>query len=157
MAVTRVSHSCLLIELDPLCNSMAASLWFKSCEDHSLLKLYNGGKRKTITGLDPKFRVKLRLVVRLSCAFKTGSTINTNFTTLFPIQFLNASLLPLIVLGKMQSVEGHSFGPPYPLLKIGCFTSILGFLLAKWDNDIPVFTITSRDNIPLICQTWWQE
>ena len=26
MVVTRVSHSCLLIELGPICNSMAASL-----------------------------------------------------------------------------------------------------------------------------------
>ena len=43
MAVTRVSHSCFLIELGPICNSMAASLWLKSCEDHSLLKSYNGG------------------------------------------------------------------------------------------------------------------
>ena len=43
MAVTRVSHSCLLIELGAICNSMAASLWLKSCEDHSLLKSYNGG------------------------------------------------------------------------------------------------------------------
>ena len=33
----------LLIELGPICNSMAASLWLKSCEDHSLLKSYNGG------------------------------------------------------------------------------------------------------------------
>ena len=31
MSVTRVSHSCLLIELGPICNSMAASLWFKRC------------------------------------------------------------------------------------------------------------------------------
>ena len=43
MAVTRVSHSCFLIELGPICNSMAASLWLKSCEDHGLLKSYNGG------------------------------------------------------------------------------------------------------------------
>ena len=40
MAGTRVSHSCLLIELGPNCNSMAASMCFKSCEDHSLLKSY---------------------------------------------------------------------------------------------------------------------
>ena len=43
MVVTWVSHSCLLIELDPICNSMAASLLLKSCEDHNLLKSYNGG------------------------------------------------------------------------------------------------------------------
>ena len=43
MVVTRVSHSCLLIELGSICNSMAACLCFKSCEDHSLLKGYNGG------------------------------------------------------------------------------------------------------------------
>ena len=32
---------------------MAASLCFKSCEDHSLLKSYNGGLWKTFTGLGP--------------------------------------------------------------------------------------------------------
>ena len=39
----RESHSFLLKELGPICNFMAASLCFKSCEDHSLLKSYNGG------------------------------------------------------------------------------------------------------------------
>ena len=43
MVVTGVSHSCILIELEPICNSMSASLWFKSCEDHNLLKSFNGG------------------------------------------------------------------------------------------------------------------
>ena len=38
-----VSHICLLVELGPICYSMAASLCLKSCEDHSLLKIYNGG------------------------------------------------------------------------------------------------------------------
>ena len=38
-----VSHICLLVELGPICNSVAASLCLKSCEDHSLLKSYNGG------------------------------------------------------------------------------------------------------------------
>ena len=41
-----VSHSCFLVELGPICNSMAVSLYFKCCEDHSLLKNYNGGPRK---------------------------------------------------------------------------------------------------------------
>ena len=43
-----VSHICLLVELGPICNSMAASLCLKSCEDHSLLKSYNGGPWKNI-------------------------------------------------------------------------------------------------------------
>ena len=38
-----VSHSCLLVELGSICNSMATSLCLKSCEDHSLLNSYNGG------------------------------------------------------------------------------------------------------------------
>ena len=46
-----VSHICLLVELGSICNSMAASLCLKSCEDHSLLKSYNGGLWKTIIGL----------------------------------------------------------------------------------------------------------
>ena len=37
-----VSHICLLVEVGLICNSMAASLCFKSCEDHSLIKSYNG-------------------------------------------------------------------------------------------------------------------
>ena len=38
-----VTHICLLVEPGPICNSIAASLCLKSCEDHSLLKSYNGG------------------------------------------------------------------------------------------------------------------
>ena len=38
-----VSGSCLLIGQGPICNSMLTSLCFKSCEDQSLLKTYNGG------------------------------------------------------------------------------------------------------------------
>ena len=53
MQVTRVSHSFLLIELGPICNPMESSLCFKSFEDHSLLKTYNGGIWKTFTGLGP--------------------------------------------------------------------------------------------------------
>ena len=48
-----VSHICLLVELGPICNSMAASLCLKSCGDHSLLKSYNGGLWKKNTGLGP--------------------------------------------------------------------------------------------------------
>ena len=43
-----VSHICLLVELGPICNSMAASFCLKSCEAHSLLKSYNGGLWKNI-------------------------------------------------------------------------------------------------------------
>ena len=46
-----VSHSCLLIELGPVYNSMAASLCFKRFADHSLLKIYNGDLWKIFTGL----------------------------------------------------------------------------------------------------------
>ena len=49
-----VSHICLLVELGPVCNSMAALLCLKSCEDHSLLKSFNGGLWKKNTGLGPK-------------------------------------------------------------------------------------------------------
>ena len=38
-----VFHICLLVELGPICNYMAASLCLKSFEDHGLLKSYNGG------------------------------------------------------------------------------------------------------------------
>ena len=43
MAVTKVSHSCLYIELGPICNSISASMCLKSCEDQTSLKSYNGG------------------------------------------------------------------------------------------------------------------
>ena len=43
-----VSYICLLVELGPICNSMAVSLCLKSCEDHSLLKSYNGGLWKNV-------------------------------------------------------------------------------------------------------------
>ena len=48
-----VSHVCFLVELGSICNSMAASLCLKSCEDHSSLKSYNGGSGKSSTGLGP--------------------------------------------------------------------------------------------------------
>ena len=55
MVVTGVSHSCILIELGPICNRMSASLLLKSFEDHNLLKsYYNRGIWKTITGLGLK-------------------------------------------------------------------------------------------------------
>ena len=38
-----ISHICLLVDIDPICNSMASSLFLKNCVDHSLLKSYNGG------------------------------------------------------------------------------------------------------------------
>ena len=69
MAVTRVPYSCLYIGLGPICNSMGASLCFKSCEDHSLLKSYNGGLWKNSYRFGPlihmvyliKFRVRLHV------------------------------------------------------------------------------------------------
>ena len=48
-----VSHICLLVELIPICNSMADSVCLKSYEKRSLLKSSNGGLWKTITGLGP--------------------------------------------------------------------------------------------------------
>ena len=48
-------------ELGPICNYMAASLCFKSCEDHSLLKSYNGGLWKTFTGLGPELQCFLKV------------------------------------------------------------------------------------------------
>ena len=64
MAVTRVSHSCLLIELGAICNSMAASLWLKSCEDHSLLKSYNGGLWKNNYRSGPLIRQSGPVMIR---------------------------------------------------------------------------------------------
>ena len=73
IAVTRVSHSCLEIDLGPICDSIAASLCFKSCEDHSLLKCYNGGLWKTVTGLG----TLTRLSIRLDNKRKITLTVNT--------------------------------------------------------------------------------
>ena len=53
-----VSHICLLVELGPICNSMAASLCLKSCEDHSLLKSYNGGLWKNIYRSGPNYDLR---------------------------------------------------------------------------------------------------
>ena len=52
-----VSHVCLLVELGPISNSMAASLCLKSCEDHSLLKSYNGGLWKNIYRSGPTSQI----------------------------------------------------------------------------------------------------
>ena len=58
-----VSHICLLLKLGPICNSMAASLCLKSFEDHSLLKSYNGGLWKIITGMGFALHMKNKLNV----------------------------------------------------------------------------------------------
>ena len=50
-----VSHICLLVELGATCNSMAALLCLKSCEDLSLLKSYNGGLWKNNYRSGPKY------------------------------------------------------------------------------------------------------
>ena len=57
MVVNMVFHICLLIELGPICNPNAASLCLKSCEDHSLLKSYNGGLWKNNHRSGPNNRV----------------------------------------------------------------------------------------------------
>ena len=50
-----VSHICLLVELGPICNSMAASLCLKSCEAAiDYLKAIMEVYEKTFTGLGPK-------------------------------------------------------------------------------------------------------
>ena len=55
MAVTGVSHSYLLIELGPICNSIATSLLFKSSEDHNSCedhKVRKEAKVKILEGLN---------------------------------------------------------------------------------------------------------
>ena len=62
-----VSHICLLVELGPICNSMAASLCLKSCVDHSLLKSYNGGLWKINYRSGPKEENQACFVENLCC------------------------------------------------------------------------------------------
>ena len=61
-----VSHICLLVVLGPICNSMAASLCLKSCEDHSLLKSYNGGLWKNIYRSGPFIQIKSNVLIFVS-------------------------------------------------------------------------------------------
>ena len=42
MVFIRVSHSCLLIKLGTIFNSVVATVGFKSFENHSLFKINNG-------------------------------------------------------------------------------------------------------------------
>ena len=53
IAVNRVSHSCLLTELGPICNFMVASTCLKSFEAHILLKTLMEVYGKPFTGLGP--------------------------------------------------------------------------------------------------------
>ena len=69
-----VSHIGLLVELGPICNSMAASLCLKSCEDHNLLKSYNGGLWKNNYRSGPASET-------LSWLFSSGPIV-TRFYTL---------------------------------------------------------------------------
>ena len=49
---------------------MAASLCFKSCEDHRLLKGYNGGLWNTVTGLGQTDRDVVIYVAGLTVCYK---------------------------------------------------------------------------------------
>ena len=66
-----VSHICLLLKLGPICNSMGASLCLKSCEDHSLLKSYNGGlwKNNYRSGLCTTYVEQAELVYNILVAY----------------------------------------------------------------------------------------
>ena len=66
-----VSHICLLVELGPVCNSMAALLCLKSCEDHSLLKSLNGGLWKKIQVLALKKKIRPVLLDTLAAMHVT--------------------------------------------------------------------------------------
>ena len=70
-----VFHICLLVELGPICNSMAASLCLKSCEDHSLLKSYNGGLWKNIYRSGPMSLVVLEYAHSPCLICSNGSPI----------------------------------------------------------------------------------
>ena len=74
MAVTRVSHACLLIELGSNCMSTATSLWFKSCADNSLLKSYHGGLWKNIYRSRP-FLLLLHPGFHISCYIMDSSNL----------------------------------------------------------------------------------
>ena len=68
MQVSRVSHSCVGIELGPICNSMAASLCVKSYEDptaylKAIMKVYG----KTCTGVGPSFEETMSLRLPNEC------------------------------------------------------------------------------------------
>ena len=58
MTVTMVSHSCLLVELGTIYNSMVASLYFKSCKATAYLKAIMEvyGKQLQVWALKKKIR-----------------------------------------------------------------------------------------------------
>ena len=66
-----VFHIYLLVELGPICISMAASFCLKSCDDHSLLKSYIGGLCKTFTGLGPRNPRQYQMHIKAN--LKTGT------------------------------------------------------------------------------------
>ena len=53
---------------------MAALLCFKSCEDHSLLKGYNGSLWKTVTGLGPIIKASLIIYCFIAMVLKIGQS-----------------------------------------------------------------------------------
>ena len=58
-----VSRMCVLVELGPICNSMEVSLCLKSCEDHSLLKIYNGSLWKNNNSSGPYNRYFIQITI----------------------------------------------------------------------------------------------
>ena len=56
----RISLFCLLIKLGLTFNSVVDALWFKGCENNSVLKSYNGGPWKTLKGLRLHLKARTR-------------------------------------------------------------------------------------------------
>ena len=69
MAVTMVSHSCLLVELGTIYNSMVASLYFKSCEATAYLKAIMEvyGKQLQVCAIQKKNQLDTLAAIHVTC------------------------------------------------------------------------------------------
>ena len=76
-----ISFLFFLIELGPICKSKAASLWLKSCEDHSLLKSYNGGLWKNNYRSRPTYSARQTRLRIWSVSITVVPSIETLQTT----------------------------------------------------------------------------
>ena len=91
---------CLLIKLGLTFNSVVDALWFKGCENNSVLKSYNGGPWKTLKGLRLHLKARTRHKThannrRIATFERTATTLKRDYciSRSFPLGFQRKSWL----------------------------------------------------------------
>ena len=117
----RISLFCLLIKLGLTFNSVVDALWFKGCENNSVLKSYNGGPWKKLKGLRLHLKARTRHKThannrRIATLERTATTlkrllhiqvISTRFSTQILISCERLALCSIVSI-KLLLIWKHS-------------------------------------------------